>query len=63
MGWKRWLPRLFWEELPVEEAMEIGLEQATRWRWAALQCEWLDRGITLYAKVIGPHGEKGSVHD
>lgn len=54
MNWRYWTPRLYWEELSAEEAMEIGLAQAGRWRWKALQFEWFGRGITISAKVIGP---------
>lgn len=52
MGWRYWLPRLYWEEISAEEAMEIGLEQAGRWQWAVLQFEWFGFGLTIGAKVV-----------
>lgn len=45
-----WLPFVGWRLLPTETAVELGLDQATRWEWWIFSIEWLNRGVALVAR-------------
>lgn len=48
------IPRIGWTAVPAEEAVELGLEQAGRWRWEIFRIEWLGLGIALMARPTTP---------
>lgn len=40
-----------WRDLPAQEAMELGLDQAGRFVWQALEVEVFGYGCTIMARV------------
>lgn len=48
----RCLPRAGFRDLDPAEALELGLEQVSRWRWQMLEVEWFGFGIGLYVRAL-----------
>jgi hypothetical protein len=45
------LPQIGWIDIPADEALELGLEQAGRCQWQIFRVEWLGCGFTFMARV------------
>ena len=48
----RWVPRWGWSDLSPRAAHDLGLEQASRWRWQMWIIEWGYWGIGLMVRAF-----------
>lgn len=52
---RTWYPWIGWREISREDALELGLEQAARYKWELLGIEWFGYGITFVARSAQPN--------
>lgn len=49
---RTWLPTIGWRDLAPDEALELGLEQVSRWRWQLFEIVWLNYGLGLCVRAL-----------